>query len=221
MKAGILSTKTLSPGKRELLLSAGLSLVEKNFIAIRPLEFNLNLDCNNIIFTSKNAVRIVLDLLPASRLAEKNIFCVGEVTAGLLEGNGLKVTEFANYGVDLAQRIRQNHARQEFLFICGKKRRPDLPIFLRQNGIPLKEVTVYDTIPTPTKISRIFEGILFLSPSAVKSYCSMNDLAHSRAFCIGKTTASEAGKFTDRISVANKPTIENLVVQVVKYFKPT
>lgn len=221
MKAGILSTKTLSPGQKELLLSAGLSLVEQNFIAIRPVEFDPTQRCENILFTSKNAVRIVLDYVPISSFAGKNIFCVGETTADVLKGYGLKVAETAHYGIDLARIICTNYSNQEFLFFCGKKRRSELPVFLRSNGIRLREVIVYDTIPTPKKISRIFEGILFFSPSGVKSYCSMNDLTQSRVFCIGSTTASEVEKFTNRITVAKKPTVENLIVQVVNYFSPS
>ena len=104
------------------------------------------------------------------------------------------------------------------MFFCGRKRNPDLPETLLQNNISFREKHIYDTVFTPTKIDRIFEGVLFFSPSGVKSYCSENELSESTAFCIGTTTAAEAEKYTSKIVLATKPTIENVIVQVIRHF---
>ena len=45
-----------------------------------------------------------------------------------------------------------------------------------------------------------------------------NTLKSSTAFCIGTTTAAAAEVFSDTIVLANKPTIENVLVQVIKTF---
>ncbi|NJW55672.1 uroporphyrinogen-III synthase, partial [Salinimicrobium oceani] len=90
---------------------------------------------------------------------------------------------------------------------------------LKGAEVKLTEIEVYDTQPVSNKIDRNFDGVLFFSPSAVKSYCSENDLAESVAFCIGKTTAAEARNYTSNIIIASTPSIENVIVQVVKYFK--
>lgn len=216
----VLSTKKLKPNQKSLLLDAGIGFVEQDFISIVPLEFDFNPEklTKNIIFTSKNAVRVVLQQKGADFLKLKKIFCVGEKTAAFLEEKGLKATDFADYGAELAEKIAENHQNEEFLFFCGRKRRPELPEFFKLKKIPLTEVEVYDTIATPKKINRNFDGMLFFSPSAVESFCEENDLAESTAFCIGDTTASEAKKHTDNIIVANKPSIENVIVQVVKHF---
>ncbi|GHA45571.1 uroporphyrinogen III methyltransferase [Salinimicrobium marinum] len=212
----ILSTKKLARNQKELLLNAGLRVVEHDLISIVPIAFEIQELPQNIIFTSKNTVRIVLEKKPD--LSTKNIFCVGDKTAAFLNQNGLQVKETANYGQDLAEKIASGYSNEDFIFFCGKKRRPELPDFLRQKKISISEVEVYDTHLVEKKIDRTFDGVLFFSPSAVRSYCAVNGLSGSIAFCIGKTTASEARNHTSDIIVATKPTIENVIVQVVKYF---
>jgi uroporphyrinogen-III synthase len=47
-----------------------------------------------------------------------------------------------------------------------------------------------------------------------------NDLKGAQAFCIGKTTASEAKKYTDRVLIAAEPTLEALVNQAISAHNP-
>lgn len=216
--ASVLSTKKLTSGQRELLLNRGIGLIEMNFISVEPIDFQVGHLPENLIFTSKNSVRAILEHPLKKEIQEKHIFCVGEKTAEFLEQNGFRVSKMANYGANLASEIINNHRKEEFLFFCGKKRNPDLPERLNSAGVKFSEVEVYDTHEVSRKIDRIFDGVLFFSPSAVRSYCSKNDLKQSLAFCIGTTTASEARKFTDNIVIARTPTIENVIVQVVKKF---
>lgn len=215
----VLSTKKLKPNQRELLLNRGLGLVEIDFISIVPLPFEIKDIPENIIFTSTNAVKVVLEHPAKEGLRRKNVFCVGEKTAELLRSKGFSLVKIRDYGEELASEIVENHSGEEFVFFCGKKRHAALPEGLKEAGITLTEVEVYDTQPRPKKIDRIFDGMLFFSPSAVKSYCSENDLSKSVAFCIGTTTSAEAKKYTDNIIIASTPSIENVIVQVVKYFK--
>lgn len=213
---GILSTKKLTRSQQELLLNAGCSLVEQELISIVPLPFETKELPENIIFTSKNAVKVVLN--KNIDLRDKKIFCVGSKTAEFLREKNLYVQENADYGLDLAKKIVSDHPGKTFLFFCGRTRRDELPDYLRQRGVSLTEVEVYDTQLIQKKLDRIFDGVMFFSPSAVRSFCSMNDLRDSVAFCIGGTTASEASNYTNNIKVAKKPTVENVIVQVVKHF---
>lgn len=217
-EVSVLSTKRLKSGQRELLLNRGIGLVEMDFISIVPVPFEIEDIPENIIFTSKNSVKAILDHSLIKELQQKNMFCVGDKTAEFLEQNGFRVSKTANYGAHLASEIIANHSGENFLFFCGKQRHDALPEGLKQAGIQLTEVEVYDTLPCSKKIDRIFDGVLFFSPSAVKSYCSENDLSRSVAFCIGTTTSAEAKKHTKNIVVASRPSVENVIVQVVKYF---
>lgn len=217
----ILSTKKLKPGPRELLLNRGIGLVEFDFISIVPLPFHIDEIPENIIFTSKNSVKAILDHPSNRYFQQKNIFCVGEKTAEFLRKNGFQVVKTANYGEDLASEIIKEHQGENFLFICGRKRQDALPDALYDAGVQLKEVEVYDTQMSSRKIDRIFDGVLFFSPSAVRSYCTNNKLSESVAFCIGTTTSAEAKKHTNNVITASTPSIENVIVQVVRYFTTT
>jgi len=213
--ATVLSTKKLSVAQRELLLNAGLGFVDYDAIAIELVNFEYSGVVANAIFTSKNAVKAVLQ----TGINVSNCFCVGQNTKKLLEESGQKVIETAQNASDLAKIITKLYKNDAFVFFCGDKRREELPQILRENRIQFSEEVVYKTILAPKKFDRVFDGILFFSPSGVQSYTSQNDVAQSVAFCIGSTTASSIKKHTNQIQIANKPTVENVIVQAVKYFK--
>lgn len=219
MKAAILSTRKLAKNQRELFLNTGMNLVERDFIAIEPLEFTVNELPDNIIFTSQNAVKVVMESPTGKELSSKKIYCVGDKTAAFLATYGLSVERSANYGSDLARIITQDYSDSEFLFFCGKKRREDIPVMLDSHSIPLTQVEVYDTVLLPQKVVRAFDGILFFSPSAVQSYSTCNPLQDSLAFCIGHTTAEEAKKRGAKIEIANTPSIESVIARAASYFR--
>lgn len=211
----VLSTKKLSTAQKELLLNSGIGYVAYNAIEIELLDIHFSREIKNAIFTSKNAVLAIQNL----EFRIQNCYCVGEKTKRLLEKNGQKVKENAENASDLAKIILKKYKNEQFLFLCGNLRRDELPSILKENNIELKEKIVYKTYLNSKKLNRIFDGVLFFSPSGVQSYVSENAISNSVAFCIGSTTASEAKKYSKNIIVANKPTVENIIVQAVKYFK--
>ncbi|MCM4160600.1 uroporphyrinogen-III synthase [Antarcticibacterium flavum] len=216
----LLSTKKLTLPQKHLLLNTGIGLVEYDAIGIKVLELpqNLNLQ-KNLIFTSKNAVRAVLPYLNREVIFGSEVFCVGEKTAALLKTEGFQVVECENYGKSLATKIIKEYSDRSFTFFCGKMRREEIPHLLKGSNINFTEVLVYDTRLNKKEIKSEFDGILFFSPSGVKSFTRKNKISGATAFCIGTTTAAEAGKHTNDIIIANKPTIENVIVGAVKHFK--
>ena len=213
-KAKILSTKKLTQPQKELLLNADISFVEANFIQTEPIDFNCDLNIENAIITSKNAVESILK----KKVKINNCFCVGDKTEALLIKNSIQVLEKSYQAKALAEKIVSNHSNKNFTFFCGDKKREELPKLLNENNIGLTEVEVYKTELKSQQIHGDFAGVLFFSPSAVESYALRNTFEEIIAFCIGKTTESEAKKYTNNIITANKTTIENVIVQVVKHF---
>jgi len=212
----VLSTKKLSLSQKQLLLNAGIGLVEYDAIQIEFIDFKTdNRAFKNAVITSKNTAKAILK----KDLKIENCFCVGEKTASFLKENNFNIAEIADYGVNLAQIIIGKYPKENFVFFCGNERREELPAILKKNSVNFDEIEVYKTSLKPKQLDREFEGILFFSPSGVKSFVSKNKLDKSIAFCIGSTTASEAKKHTGNIVIANKPSIENVIVQAVKYFK--
>lgn len=212
----VLSTKLLEPHQKQLLLNAGISLVDYNAIKIEFIDFDFSgKPIKNAIITSKNAAKAII----RKNLIIENCFCVGEKTALFLKENNYPVTEIADYGTSLAHIITKKYAEENFVFFCGDKRREELPSILKESSIALEEIQVYKTLLNLKKFQQEFDGVLFYSPSGVKSFFSKNKMQGSTAFCIGTTTASEAKKFTDNIVIATRPSTENVLVQVVKKYR--
>ena len=212
--ARILSTKKLDEHQKELLLNAGISFVEADFIKPEPIEFKCPQHIKNAVFTSKNAVKTVLK----KNVKIDNCFCVGDKTETLLKKNGFYVVEKAYQAKALAEKIIKDHADKDFIFFCGDKRREELPEFLNKYNINLQEIEVYKTELNSKQTEGNFDGVMFFSPSAVQSFVLRNEFENMTAFCIGKTTQAEAKKYTNNIITANKASIENVIVQVIKFY---
>ncbi|MDF0706768.1 uroporphyrinogen-III synthase [Flagellimonas okinawensis] len=215
----VLSTKMLSLPQKELFLNSGLGLVEYDALKIDFLDVKIPFTYNNYIFTSKNAVKAFLQQTKNLDLSKFHAFCVGEKTKSLLEEKGLIVLEMAENAAELAEIIFKKYQNKSFLFLCGNKRRDELPNILTKNNVQYKELEVYQTNLNPKAFQRDFDGIMFFSPSSVRSYLLENSLGNSTMFCIGNTTASEAQKHSKNIIVANKPTVENVLVQAINHYK--
>lgn len=215
----VLSTKILSKPQKERLLAAGLGLVEYNAIEIDHLDFELDTGYDNYIFTSQNAVKSYTKSENSETSSKINAFCVGKKTADLLEQHGFSVIASTDYAADLGKLIVEKYRDQSFLFLSGSRRRDVLPEILKKNNIRYKEIITYTTKLSPKRFERSFDGILFFSPSGVESFTALNRLQKSVAFCIGETTATAAKKYTDKIILASKPTIENVIVKAVNYFR--
>lgn len=211
----VLSTKKLTLNQKELFLNSGIGLVEYNAIAIEFIDFNLqNTGIKNAVFTSINAMKA----LEGKSIMIESCYCVGDKTAAYAIEKGLRVFEKADNAEALASKIIKDHSQKEFYFFSGNKRRDELPALLEKNNIKLKEFRVYNTYLNLKEFSSEFDGIMFFSPSGVESYASKNILK-TTAFCIGRTTASEAKKYTDNIIVATRPSVENVIAKVVSNLK--
>jgi len=210
----VLSTKKLTPSQREIICNTNIDLVEYNAISIEKLAVKFTENIENAIITSQNAAGIIVELkTPVNKL-----FCVGNKTSALLIENGYDVSKTAKNAIELARFIVENHKNDAFWFFCGNKRRPELPKALQENNINFIEEVLYNTVLNSQRFEKKFEAVLFYSPSGVASYVQENSLGNSVAFCIGNTTANEAKKYTSNIVISNVSNIENVVVQVQKYF---
>jgi uroporphyrinogen-III synthase len=104
------------------------------------------------------------------------------------------------------------------VFFNGNLRREILPDSLTLANVRFEEIEVYETMLTPHIINSKPDGILFFSPSAVESYVQANIITDETCFCIGKTTAEPIEKITTNCIIANQPSIENVIIQCIKYY---
>ena len=217
----ILSTKLLTPDQKTILNDAGILFQEYEAIKIDFQEFQLAGDFDYYIFTSQNAVRAFIN--HNSNFHKKKelgieCFCVGVKTKLLLEENGYKVIKMTHNAAELGHFIAKNHKNGSFLFLCGNRRNDDLPDILTKDKIHFEEIVVYKTELTPLHFSESYDGILFFSPSGVKSFILANEVGNSTVFCIGNTTAEEAFLYTDSIIVADIPVVEDLLKKVALHY---
>jgi uroporphyrinogen-III synthase len=215
----ILSTKKLLPNQKQFMLNAGFSIVEADFIKIKNNHPKLNNIKDNLIFTSQNAVRSILEYENPGFLKTKNCFCVGIKTKALLEENGFKVIIFSDYASDLAGIISKDYRNEKFTFFSGNLRKDELPEMLKKAHVDSNEIEVYETVLEPKKIKTPADGILFFSPSGVESFLKENNIKNESCFCIGKTTAKALENITTKMIIANQPSVENLIIQVINHYK--
>ena len=221
MSISILSTKILTSAQKIVLTNAEIQLEEYDAIKIEYNTVKIDPGFKNIIFTSQNTVKAFLQTIGGQNVTKVNYsaFCVGEKTKSLLEKNGLNVLEMTNYGAELAKIMVEKYENETFLFLCGDKRRNEIPSFLTKHKVTFKEQIIYQNTPNPITFATDFDGILFFSPSGIQSYTTRNELRNSIAFCIGTTTAVEAQKHSKNIIIAEKPTVESVLEKVLAFSK--
>ena len=174
------------------------------------------------VFTSMNGAEAVIETLQKNKLQPRwKIYCMGAATQTLLKKYFSKAT-IAGTGKDateLAENIIDKNAK-EVIFFCGNQRRDELPEQLQKNRIALKEMVVYETNEIQVKIENWYNGILFFSPSAVKSFFSVNSVSPDTVlFSIGNTTADEIRMNCDNeIIISDFPAKDKLAEMAVEYF---
>jgi uroporphyrinogen-III synthase len=214
----ILSTKKLSKALKKKFSDAEMELVEKDFIQIKSVSFETPQLNNYLIFTSKKAVKSVLKS-DVKNVLSFPCFCVGSKTKNFLEKKGFTVIEHVDYAEDLIQVINSKYKGNSFTFLCGNIRKNTIPNYLQENKIAYNEIIVYETTLKPHQIKEPFDGILFFSPSGVNSFLKKNTLENKTCFCIGTTTAKVLENRTKKIVIASQPTVENVINEVIKYYK--
>lgn len=214
----ILSTKKLSKSLKNKLSDAKIELVEKNFIQTKSIDFEIPQLNDYLIFTSKEAAKSVLKS-DVKNVLSKYCLCVGNKTRSFLKKKGFIVLESADYAEELIQIIESKYKTNSFTFFCGNIRRNTIPAFFQQNKIAYNEIVVYETKLKPHQIKETFDGVLFYSPSGVNSFLEKNTLENKTCFCIGTTTAKALENKTKNIVIASQPTVENVINEVIHYYK--
>lgn len=218
-KISILSTKKLQSNQRNFLLNAGFSLIEADFIKIFILPFQLKNTPTLLLFTSQNAVESVLKNEKAEILKTIPAICVGIKTKQLLEKNGFRVLAMEEYAQRLAPIIQKDFSKEQIAFFAGNLRRNVLPDAMNQANITFDEYLVYQNEESSLKIKAKTDGILFYSPSGIKSYLKQNTITTQTCFCIGTTTADALKDITKNVVIANQQTIEELIKLICLTFK--
>jgi uroporphyrinogen-III synthase len=144
----------------------------------------------NIIFTSAQAVRAVTVCL--QQLPDWKIYCVGKETRLAIKKyfGDAAIAKMAANAQELSALIFDDKIKQ-IVFFCSDQRMDILPENLKKQGVNLTELVVYDTRLTPVRITESPDAVLFFSPTAVKSFFSINVLSPAtQVFAMGTSTAA-------------------------------
>ncbi len=225
----VLCTRPLPDSLLLEAIAAGISVECMPFIeteAMAGVEVqqeieNALLQTATVVFTSMNAVEVVAGELEGQQ-PDWQIYCIGAATRRLVaEHFGVQcLAGTAPDAAQLAELIIEEEQTEEVIFFCGDQRRDELPAILRNAGIEVDEITVYQTVELPHKLTKAYAAVLFFSPSAVRSFFRFNQLPPSSvAFAIGATTAAEIRKYSQvRIEISSEPSKEELIGQMIAWF---
>jgi uroporphyrinogen-III synthase len=146
------------------------------------------------------------------------VYAVGPRTAEAARALGLRPRgQESGTGISLARFIAmQPRPLHPLLFLCGARRREELPMLLRQHGVPLEERVVYDTRPAALFLppeAPAPEWVVVFSPSVWESARRLPiDWQRVRVAAIGPTTAQALQQQQVCVdAVAATPTPEGLL----------
>lgn len=227
-KVAILSTKKISDS---LVATASLYDVQIDQVAFINTEAaiesaiekridEISQESHFVVFTSSNAMEAVAQFL--KQKPAWKIYCIAPKTqmAAAETFGADSIIGTGNNAKELVETITSNSFIKKIIFFSGSQRRDELPEKLIQHGIELEEMVVYKTIETPTFISKAYDGILFFSPSAVRSFYSKNKVNNETAlFAIGNTTMDEIKLFSDQpVIIPEIPSAEKMVCTAIQHF---
>ena len=90
---------------------------------------------------------------------------------------------------------------------------------MQNANLSFEEYTVYQNTANSIEIKAETDALLFFSPSGIHSYLQQNSIENQTCFCIGTTTAAALNGITKNIVIANKQTVENVIIQCINYYK--
>ena len=231
-KFKILSTKKITQEAIDKASMNSIEIDELSFITTEPIKdeklktvLKSFLQQNiTAVFTSKNAVQAFDQIVNAE--VPWKIFCIGQSTQKLVAKifSEEKISGIADSASALSDVILEDKEIKKVFFFCGNQRREELPQKLTADAIEVEEIVVYETLETPQKLSRkVYDGILFFSPSAVKSFFSLNKINEQmQIFAIGKTTADAIHQHTNKdLIIAEVPSEDEMIEKVIAHFSTT
>lgn len=173
-----------------------IQITPRPSVELIPIIAEIGSGNHSVIFTSVHAVKFVGECLkfkPAWK-----IYCIRQETRIAVEKffGSESIIRYAESASALARCLIEDGTK-EAVFFCGDQRLNTIPDNLIKHAVRLTEIIVYSTRLTPVLLKKQPDAILFFSPTAVRSFFSLNNLSpETRVFAVGKTTAAVLADFT-------------------------
>ena len=215
----LLSTKKLNKKMKMAFIKNNFSVVEIPMIKTVKINFIWPEILDAIIITSSFALKSIIKHPGFKSLKKYPFFCVGSRTKEKLIELGIKIEACEKSAKNLAIKIGNSYRKKSFNYFCGKQRLKTIENFALANNIKINISEVYQTNEIHKKINEKFDGIIFFSPSAVRSYVSVNSLENQKVFSWGQTTGKEIEKYCDTYFTSKSPSIKSLICLIKKKIK--
>lgn len=204
-----------SQNLEQLNTDKSLKVSSNALIRTTAIPFNIKeLDTNKPwIFSSRTAVEI---LLAKEIPFPKTVYAIGPKTAELIPSAIIPQIATAS---ELAKVVIEK-GEKEVIFICGNRRRDELPQHLASHNMKVKEVVVYQTENLNKTVNlHGIDGLAFMSPSAVHSLAQNGGFNNLPCFAIGPTTAHALKQEGQQCITSKTTTPKSLVETAKNYFK--
>jgi len=231
VKYHILSTKEMAAELVRQAMAHGLEIDSQPLISILekdPAEISemiRKVDAGWAVFTSAHAVRAVHRAWNKDLPFPWKICCLEGSTLNEVNSlfGGAQVCARGTYSRELAEAILRLSPGEPMVFFCGNRRRPELPELLRQSGIRLEEIIVYETRVNQVALGKTYDAILFFSPSGVDSFFSANQVRpETVCFAIGRTTAEALRSLVpNQVITGAFPSPKRLVEALIHHYDPS
>lgn len=164
------------------------------------------------IITSQSAARLIKKLPVISQ----KIYVVGKKTASHFKN---AIYPKKNTALELAKLIELNQEKK-VIFLCGDKRRDDLPNYLKSVKIELQEVVVYQSKIIDKNVNLYdYDALAFMSPSTVYAMAKNNGFGSLPCFAIGETTGEALNKHGQVYKISEEPNAVSLIKAAEHFLK--
>jgi uroporphyrinogen-III synthase len=173
--------------------------------------------CNQLIFTSFEAVKAIRKLLIIEALHGKRILCIGDRSANFFRQFNLEVIQAENATALTHLILTDEH--QKTAYFHGNRSLDIVPDYCATQQHALKTVEVYHCELTCPKINAIdsYQIILFYSPSGVESFLQHNRIPENTfTAAIGSTTAAAVPNTNTWI--ASKANTDTLIQESIQRY---
>ena len=177
-----ISTK-ISDEQKKKLEAAGFNVIAFPLIKTSPLPFDpeeaRQFNPDFIVISSKNGVKYFFSRVSPSKFKATKFIAVGSSTAQKLKELGIDPIVPENFsGEGLVELLKTLDLEgKRFLVVRPKVARKLVSEFLKEKGIAVKELVVYETVPDSSRKEKLqeellkgFDVVAFTSPSNFKAF---------------------------------------------------
>lgn len=212
-------TRTHGEATAEAITALGHETVLAPLLAVQPIDANLDVPYDAIIFTSRNGVSAFARL---SDRRDLSVWCVGDATADEARTHGFgDVVSAGGDAPALFEKLKSEAPRTtRFLYAAPSEPSAPLAAWMWAEGFTIHQIAVYETVATPPALSdadlhRVTHILIHSARGgqALASYLVSRKFAFTNSWFICISEKAWQG-FTDAIEAQDKGLLTGVSVRI-------